>query len=146
MSKPIVFDDHIYINESACTAECLYRISNYKAGGALSADDTLFFRQVLAAHPDYSDKIGCGIESIKYGYHADFGDDCLYMVRHDGSEECTKWGKAKPSCTAPTFIKAGVALKGEKLSWNKEQYLAAKMRQGVSNTEAERRRDKLVLI
>lgn len=146
MSNPIVFGGYIFINESACSKECLYRISKYKAGDPLSADDELFFRQLLASHPDYRDKIGGGIKSIKYGYHADFGDECLYVVRYDGSEECTEWGKAKLLYTAPTLIKVGAAFKGEKFSWNREQYLAAKMRQGASNIEAERRRDKLALI
>ncbi|KAF9687564.1 hypothetical protein SADUNF_Sadunf02G0106500 [Salix dunnii] len=58
----------------------------YESGDRLSQEhERTIVDRLLAYHPDFDNKIGCGIDYITVGYHPDFADSrCLFIVRKDG--------------------------------------------------------------
>ncbi|KAJ6954952.1 protein DCL [Populus alba x Populus x berolinensis] len=58
----------------------------YESGDRLSQEhERTIVDRLLAHHPDFDNKIGCGIDYITVGYHPDFADSrCLFIVRKDG--------------------------------------------------------------
>lgn len=100
MAKPIAFGKHTYTSKKDCSFDCESRIANYKVGDKLNDVDQDYFKQLLTLHPDYEEKVGCGIDHITYDYNATFGSKCLHIIRRDGSKEATSWrsclSKPKP--------------------------------------------------
>lgn len=89
--KPVGFGGHYFKSKVECTTEGKRRISKYKVGQTLSINDTKFFKEMFKLHPDYEDKLGCGIASIRYDTDKEYGTNCLFIVRHDGSEIDISW-------------------------------------------------------
>ncbi|XP_062102028.1 protein DCL homolog, chloroplastic-like [Humulus lupulus] len=58
----------------------------YKIGDKLSDEhENVILEKLLPFHPDYETKIGCGVQSIKLGFHPEFKrTKCLFVVRKDG--------------------------------------------------------------
>ncbi|XP_073024073.1 LOW QUALITY PROTEIN: protein DCL, chloroplastic-like [Primulina eburnea] len=58
----------------------------YESGDRLSPEhEKIILERLLAYHPEYRKKIGCGVDYITIGYHPDFeGSRCLFLVRKDG--------------------------------------------------------------
>lgn len=100
MAKPIEFGDYKYASKKDCIEYCEALIAKYKVGDTLPEEDQIYFKQLLTLHPDYEDKVGCGVKSITYDYSATFGSKCLHIIRYDGSKEATSWksclSKPKP--------------------------------------------------
>jgi hypothetical protein len=63
--------------------EMLYR---YNVGDRVNAEDSIILRAVLEHHPDAAVKIGCGIADFSVR-SADFGSQCFWVNRTDGTTE-----------------------------------------------------------
>ena len=59
-------------------------LARYDLGDKVNAEDDLFLRSLLENHPDYVNKVGCGIASFSVR-SADFGSRCFWINRTDGS-------------------------------------------------------------
>ncbi|XP_038897493.1 protein DCL homolog, chloroplastic [Benincasa hispida] len=59
--------------------------NRYVDGGRLTSEDEKIVVRLLAHHPHFEDKIGCGIESIMVDRHPHFRHSrCLFVIRTDG--------------------------------------------------------------
>ncbi|XP_061343209.1 protein DCL homolog, chloroplastic [Gastrolobium bilobum] len=58
----------------------------YESGDRLSPEhEKAILEKLLPFHPEYENKIGCGIDYITIGYHPNFERSrCLFIVRKDG--------------------------------------------------------------
>ncbi|KZV45172.1 hypothetical protein F511_11772 [Dorcoceras hygrometricum] len=66
----------------------------YESGDRLSPEhEKTILERLLAYHPEYEKKIGCGVDYITIGYHPDFGSSrCLFIVRKNGElEDFSYW-------------------------------------------------------
>lgn len=94
MPKPIVFGLYVFTTMKECSINSRERIIKYKTGETLNADDFDYFSQLFTLHPDYNKKRGVGIKAIKYDLDGlSVNNSCLWVVRHDGSEENISWRK-----------------------------------------------------
>lgn len=91
MRRTIAIGKKEFESTKACIKECNKRIAKYKAGDSLSSKDFMFFKQLLAMHPDREEKIGCGIQSLRYDRHSSYSTKCLIITRYDGSEQPVSW-------------------------------------------------------
>lgn len=92
MSKPIAFGLYVYETLKECSTECRTRISKYSVGDTLNDDDSEFFKQLFTLHPEHKKKKGVGIKALTY--EADgMGNNCLWILRLDGSKEDISWRK-----------------------------------------------------
>ena len=92
MARPIAFGWLVHATIRECTDECRARIANYKAGDTLNPADFEYFEQLFTRHPDRKKKVGVGIKQIKYDADG-YGNNCLWVVRHDNSTEHISWRK-----------------------------------------------------
>ncbi|KZV54579.1 protein DCL, chloroplastic-like [Dorcoceras hygrometricum] len=67
-------------------ARMILHSGKYESGDRLSPEhEKIIFERLLAYHPEYTKKIGCGVDYITIGYHPNFeGSRCLFIVRKDG--------------------------------------------------------------
>lgn len=100
MAKNIIIGKEEFETAYSCMRECRARISKYKAGEHLDSKDFVFFKQVLALHPDREEKLGCGISSLKYDWHGSYNTKCLIIIRHDGTEQPVSWQSSLQKPTA----------------------------------------------
>lgn len=66
----------------------------YESGDRLSPEhEKTILERLLAYHPEYAKKIGCGVDYITIGYHPDFGSSrCLFIARKNGElEDFSYW-------------------------------------------------------
>ncbi|BAT77848.1 protein DCL homolog, chloroplastic [Vigna umbellata] len=58
----------------------------YESGDRLSEEhEKTIIEKLLPFHPEFEQKIGCGVDYITIGYHPDFERSrCLFIVRQDG--------------------------------------------------------------
>ncbi|PIN02248.1 hypothetical protein CDL12_25240 [Handroanthus impetiginosus] len=58
----------------------------YESGDRLSPEhERTILQRLLPYHPEYEEKIGCGVDYLTIGYHPDFESSrCLFIVRKDG--------------------------------------------------------------
>ncbi|XP_075496761.1 protein DCL, chloroplastic-like [Primulina tabacum] len=67
-------------------ARMILHSGKYESGDRLSPEhEKIILERLLAYHPEYRKKIGCGVDYITIGYHPNFeGSRCLFLVRKDG--------------------------------------------------------------
>lgn len=92
MAKPLAFGTHVYTSMRDCANECRERIIKYSTGDTLNTDDFEYFTQLFTLHPEHRRKKGVGIKAIKYDNDG-YGNNCLWIERHDGSKEDISWRK-----------------------------------------------------
>lgn len=92
MSRPMSFGKYVFATMRDCAQECRERIKKYSKGDVLSKNDRLFFEQLFTLHPDYKKKRGCGIKEVRYDFDG-LRNNCLWIVRLDGTEEDISWRK-----------------------------------------------------
>ncbi|PSS31428.1 Protein DCL like [Actinidia chinensis var. chinensis] len=58
----------------------------YESGARLSPEhEKTILEKLLPYHPEFEEKIGCGVDYITVGYHPDFETSrCMFIVRKDG--------------------------------------------------------------
>ena len=61
-------------------------LQKYDVGDKVSANDALVVMDALSRHPDATAKIGCGISYFSVR-SADFGSQCFWVNRSDGTTE-----------------------------------------------------------
>lgn len=61
-------------------------LNNYRPGDTVSDEDKAFLLEAIKRHPDSAKKIGSGIKSFEVR-SADFGTQCFWILRTDGSIE-----------------------------------------------------------
>lgn len=88
---PVKFGDYSFHDQSALATECKRRISKYKVSQEIPVDDQKFFHQLFTCHPDYEEKIGCGIKTIRWGHDPVHGSKCLLIRRFDDTEDVISW-------------------------------------------------------
>ena len=91
MCNSITVANHYFRNLEACKAECKRKIRKFSTIRAIPEKEQHFFKELFKLHPDYDEKRGVGIESVRYGYERKYGTKCLIVVRYDGSEKSISW-------------------------------------------------------
>ena len=86
VKKPITLG-HIKFDKKGDALSLFKKMLNkYSPGDSVSAEDAEILSLALANHPDATQKIGSGISSFSVG-KADFGTQCFWVNRTDGSTE-----------------------------------------------------------
>ncbi|KAK4263359.1 hypothetical protein QN277_028781 [Acacia crassicarpa] len=76
------------INPMVRLAKDILHSGRYMVGEQLTdEDEQVVVDKLLAYHPHYEDKIGCGLESVMVDRHPMFSHSkCLFVVRTDGGQ------------------------------------------------------------
>jgi Protein of unknown function (DUF3223) len=61
-------------------------LNQYRPGDTVDAGDAEFLAAALARHPEANSKIGTGPRHFEVR-SADYGTQCFWIIRTDGSEE-----------------------------------------------------------
>lgn len=61
-------------------------LNRYRPGATVNDEDGSFLLQALKRHPEAITKIGCGVRGFEVR-SADYGTQCFWILRVDGSEE-----------------------------------------------------------
>jgi len=85
-AKPVQIGELYFARKGDATEffkEMLYR---YDLGDRVSSQDASVLVDLLAMHPEASEKIGAGIESFSVR-SGDYGTQCFWVNRTDGTTE-----------------------------------------------------------
>lgn len=92
MVKPIAIGE-IHFKKKGDAVEFFRTMLNkYYPGDKVSKDDAIVLMAAVQKHPDASQKIGCGVTHFSVRT-ADFGTQCFWVNRTDGTTEKFAIGK-----------------------------------------------------
>ncbi len=84
--QPVEIAGHQFESKLDALAFMKAMLNRYRPGDVVTTIDGAFLLEALKRHPEASEKIGPGISSFEVR-SADFGTQCFWAVRIDGSEE-----------------------------------------------------------
>lgn len=85
-AKPITLGPMYFERRGDAKAYLKQMLNRYDVGDRVSAADETVLRAALAHHTEAATKIGCGISSFSVR-SADFGSQCFWVNRTDGTTE-----------------------------------------------------------
>ncbi|MFP8835876.1 DCL family protein [Hydrogenophaga sp. XSHU_21] len=85
-AKPITLGSMYFKRRGDAKAYLKQMLNKYEVGDRVSAEDETILRAALAHHSEAVAKIGCGISSFSVR-SADFGSQCFWVNRTDGTTE-----------------------------------------------------------
>lgn len=85
-AKPVSFGKMQFAAQKDAIAFLKSMLNKYSVGDRVSDVDAAILLDALRNHPEAESKIGLGVKNFKVK-SADFGTQCFWVVRIDGSEE-----------------------------------------------------------
>jgi len=84
--KQVVLESKSFANQSQAKNFFRAMLNRYIPGERISGEDSLHLEGLFRRHPDYSNKMGSGIDHFEV-MAADYGSQCFCAVRVDGTKE-----------------------------------------------------------
>ncbi|RWH82634.1 MAG: DUF3223 domain-containing protein [Mesorhizobium sp.] len=84
--QPVEIAGHRFERKTDARSFMKVMLNRYRPGDAVSAADGAFLVEALKRHPEAVTKIGPGVRSFQVR-SADYGTQCFWILRIDGSEE-----------------------------------------------------------
>ncbi|ABC21614.1 DCL family protein [Rhodospirillum rubrum] len=85
-AQPIEIAGHEFARKADALAFMKVMLNRYRPGDIVSTVDGAFLVEALKRHPDATSKIGPGVRNFEVR-SADYGTQCFWILRTDGSEE-----------------------------------------------------------
>ncbi len=85
-AQPIEIGDYRFERKTDALVFMKEMLNRYHPGDTVSAADADFLILALKRHPESASKIGVGPKKFEVR-SADYGTQCFWIVRNDGSEE-----------------------------------------------------------
>lgn len=85
-AHPVEIGRHQFRRKSDALGFLKTMLNRYCPGGQVGEEDAEFLEMALSRHPNASVKIGIGVERFEVR-SADYGTQCFWVIRLDGSEE-----------------------------------------------------------
>lgn len=84
-SKPVELATRRFDNQTLATAFFKEMLGRYKVGDRVSEADFLDLASLLERHPEYAQKVGCGVSHFEVMLDKEHGTKCFRIIRTDGS-------------------------------------------------------------
>ena len=84
--QPLEIGDIQFAGKGEASGYLKAMLNKYRPTDQVSAEDAAFLALALQRHPEATQKIGSGIRGFEVR-SADFGTQCFWVLRTDGSEE-----------------------------------------------------------
>jgi hypothetical protein len=85
-SQSVEIAGHRFEKKTDALAFMKVMLNRYRPGDAVNSDDGAFLVEALKRHPEAITKIGVGVRGFEVR-QADYGTQCFFVLRVDGSEE-----------------------------------------------------------
>lgn len=85
-AQPLNIAGHDFKGKTDARAFMRAMLNRYRPGDTVNATDAIFLGAALRLHPEAQSKIGSGPKRFEVR-SADYGTQCFWIVRTDGSEE-----------------------------------------------------------
>lgn len=85
-AQPVEIAGHKFGRKTDALAFMKVMLNRYHPGDTVNAADGAFLAEALKRHPDAIAKVGPGVRSFEVR-SADYGTQCFWILRIDGSEE-----------------------------------------------------------
>lgn len=85
-AQPIEIGEHRFGKKTEALVFTREMLNRYRPGDTVSTTDAEFLIAALRRHPDGPSKIGVGPKRFEVR-SADYGTQCFWIIRTDGSEE-----------------------------------------------------------
>ena len=82
-AKPIELATITFEKQGDATAFFSAMLNRYQVGETVNDADSLHLSALLVRHPDYKDKVGCGVDHFEVMRSPDHGTNCFRIVRTD---------------------------------------------------------------
>lgn len=83
-AKPVELDTRAFEKQSDATTFFREMLNRYRPGDRVSEEDSLHLAALLERHPEYTTKVGCGVDHFEVQM-TEHGTPCFRIVRVDGN-------------------------------------------------------------
>lgn len=83
--KPVELATRKFDNQTLATSFFREMLGRYKVGERVNEINSLDLASLLERHPEYSQKVGCGVDHFEVMLDKEHGSKCFRIVRTDGS-------------------------------------------------------------